>query len=337
MREILRSNDAVLLSFAQSVLRQTGIDSLIADQHISVLEGSIGAFPRRLLVGDEDWHAAHRALTGADLGAWLIGGDAVPASGAPPKTEPETADAFLGGALDILQPSRGYRAGIDAVLLAAAVPASAGGGQRVLDAGAGVGVAGLAVARRIPDAQVILVERDVELARLGRSNIERNGLSDRVRLVEADLELALGGQPALAELSGKLDHALANPPFHSEDRGTPAPDPAKAASNAMAETGLPRWLRFLSAMVRPGGSVTLIHKAEALPALLAACEGRFGALVVLPIHARAEAPAIRVIVRGIKGSRGPLRLNPQLTLHGEGHAFRPEVELVLRGGAALPL
>jgi hypothetical protein len=75
MREVLRSNDAVLISFAQSVLRQAGIASMVADQHISVVEGSIGAFPRRLLVGDEDWSAARKALAQAGLGASLIEDD----------------------------------------------------------------------------------------------------------------------------------------------------------------------------------------------------------------------------------------------------------------------
>jgi tRNA1(Val) A37 N6-methylase TrmN6 len=332
MREILRSNDAVLLSFAQSVLGQAGIASFLADQYMSVLEGSIGAFPRRLLVADEDWTAAHRELGQAELDAWLI--DAA-GPGAAAAQGPVTDDAFLGGALHILQPTGGFRAGVDAVLLAAAAPAEAGRGERVLDAGAGVGVVGLAVARRISDVEVTLVERDAGLARLARSNAERNGLSGRVQVIEADLEQPLGGQPALAALAGSFDHALANPPFHIEGQGTAAPDAAKAAANAMAEASLPRWLRFLAAMVRPAGSVTLIHKAEALPALLDACEGRFGALEVLPIHARADAAAIRVILRGTKGSRAALRLLSQLTLHGDDNAFRPEIERVLRGGARL--
>ena len=72
MREILRSNDAVLISFAEAMLRQAGIASFLADQHISVVEGSIGAFPRRLLVGREDWPTARRILSEAGLGASLI-------------------------------------------------------------------------------------------------------------------------------------------------------------------------------------------------------------------------------------------------------------------------
>jgi len=73
MRELLRSNDAVLLSFAEAVLREAGIASYLADQYISVVEGSIGAFPRRLLVSDDDRDAARRALSQAGLDQWLIG------------------------------------------------------------------------------------------------------------------------------------------------------------------------------------------------------------------------------------------------------------------------
>ena len=103
----------------------------------------------------------------------------------------------------------------------------------------------------------------------------------------------------------------------------------------MAEGSLVGWSRFLAAMARPSGTAAVIHKAEALAALVAACEGRFGALEVLPIHPRRDATAIRVIVRGIKGNRAPLSLLPQLTLHGDDNGFRPEIERVLREGAGL--
>ena len=254
-----------------------------------------------------------------------------------PADRPVTDDAFLGGGLRILQPKDGYRAGVDAVLLAASASAKAGRRERVLDVGAGVGVVGLAVARRIADAEVVLVERDPRLAELARANIERNGLSQRVRVIEADVEQPLGGQPALVALAESFDHVLANPPFHTQGRGTAAADTTKAAANAMAEGSLIDWSRFLAAMARPSGTAAVIHKAEALAALLAACEGRFGALKVLPIHPRQEAAAIRVIVHGIKGSRAPLCLLPQLTLHGDDNAFRPEIERVLRGGAGLEI
>jgi hypothetical protein len=72
MRELLLSNDAVMMSFAQAVLREEGIESFVADQHMSVVEGSIGAFPRRLLVGNNVLTQARRLLDEAGLGAWLV-------------------------------------------------------------------------------------------------------------------------------------------------------------------------------------------------------------------------------------------------------------------------
>jgi hypothetical protein len=72
MHELLRSNDAVLISFAESLLREAGIAILVADQHMSVIEGSIGAFPRRLLVQAGDAAAARQVLTEAGLDGWLV-------------------------------------------------------------------------------------------------------------------------------------------------------------------------------------------------------------------------------------------------------------------------
>ena len=161
MRELLRSNDAVLINFAESVLREAGITSFLADQHISVIEGSIGAFPRRLLVGSDDWPTARRAAgrgRSRRPGSSTTGIRAREGRRRPLRSRRD--DAFLGGALRILQPQEGYRAGLDAVLLAAAAPVRASRKDRVLDVGAGVGVVGLAVAQRMHRAHVTLVERD---------------------------------------------------------------------------------------------------------------------------------------------------------------------------------
>jgi tRNA1(Val) A37 N6-methylase TrmN6 len=246
-------------------------------------------------------------------------------------------DAFLGGALHILQPMAGYRAGLDAVLLAAAAPVEEGRAQRVLDVGAGAGVVGLAVARRVADANVTLVERDPELAALARANIARNDLAARVRLIEGDVTRPLGELASLANEAESFDHVLANPPFHIEGRGTAAGDTLKAAGHAMPEGNLDRWARFMAAMARSGGTATLIHRAEALGEILEALAGRFGDTLVLPIHPREGEPASRVLVQATKGSRAPLRLLPGLVLHARDHGFRPQVEAILRGGAALTL
>lgn len=251
-----------------------------------------------------------------------------------------TSDAFLGGALDILQPASGYRAGLDAVVLAAACGAGTGNGARVLDAGAGVGVAGLCVARRIADARVTLVERELVLAGVARENAARNKLAERVDVVELDITQGGAGIHRAGDTDGSIragafSHVIANPPYFSEGRGTRPPGDLKAAAHQMVDGALDQWCRFLATAAAADGLVTVIHRAEALGALLDGLDRRFGALRVLPLHSRSGLEAHRVIVQGRKGSRAPLKLLQGLVLHGEGNAFVPAIEAVLREGAAL--
>ncbi len=248
-----------------------------------------------------------------------------------------TDDAFLGGAVQILQPRSGYRAGLDAVMLAASVPAPEGKPIRVLDVGAGVGTAGLCLARRLENAQVTLFEREPALVHLAEENVARNGFGTRVCVAEGEVGLSASQLRALGLTEESFDHVIANPPFHGDDAGTLAPDALKAAAHAMPETELARWARFMARMAAPAGSVTVIHKAEALIRLLAALDGRFGGLVVMPLFPRHGAPAHRILVQGIKGSRAPPRLLPGLVLHEAGDAFTSEAQAVLREGAALKM
>lgn len=249
---------------------------------------------------------------------------------------PTTDDAFLGGKLRILQPRQGYRAGLDAVMLAAAVTERGARAFRVLDAGAGVGTAGLCVAWRCPAAEVVLVEREAALAALARENVLRNGLVPRVSVAEVDLARATPDQLAgLGLADGSFDVAIANPPFHAEGAGTPAQNGLKAAAHAMAEEALEDWGRFLARMVRPGGVALVIHKASALPDLLAVLARRFGGLTALPMHAHAGEAAGRVLVSGVKGSRAPFRLAAGLVLHEADERFTAGAEAVLRHGRSL--
>jgi tRNA1(Val) A37 N6-methylase TrmN6 len=247
-----------------------------------------------------------------------------------------TDDAFLGGALQILQPRFGYRAGIDAVLLAAAVTPTRGP-LEVIDIGAGVGTAGLCLARRIPYARVVLLEREPELVQIATENVRRNGLSDRVRVVQGEVGMPSANLTALGLSDGAFALAITNPPFHRQEAGTAAPDPLKAGSHAMPESDLERWGRFMARMVRPGGTVTIVHKADALARLLAALDSRFGGLNVLPLQPRADAFANRIIVSGIQGSRAPLRLFAPFVMHESDGAFTSNADAILRAGAALSI
>jgi tRNA1(Val) A37 N6-methylase TrmN6 len=239
-----------------------------------------------------------------------------------------TQDRLLGGRLDLLQSARGYRAGMDAALLAAACDAA--DGSRVLEAGCGPGAALLAAALRRPAAHFTGLERDPVALDLARRNIVGNGLEARVAVVEGDVAAKFPrlGLPV-------FDAAFANPPFFDDPKALRAPAPAKQQA-WMAEGGLAAWTDFLLKAVREGGAITLIHRADRLADILALLAPKAGSFQIRPIHPHADAPAKRVIVRALKTGKAPLRLLPPLVLHPrEGAKHTPQAEAILRGEADL--
>jgi tRNA1(Val) A37 N6-methylase TrmN6 len=245
------------------------------------------------------------------------------------------SDDFLGGRIGVLQPRTGHRSGSDAVFLAAAVPARVG--QRVLDAGAGVGVAGLCLAARVPGVEMTAVEIDAKLCALAEQNAARNGFAEGFNVVHADVAWPASKLRDAGLVREGYDHVIANPPFHPEGAVRKTPDEGKAAAHVMRTGGLGGWIRFLAAMAAPKGQVTLIHRPECLGELLAHLEGRFGDIAVFPLFPKQGEPAVRIIVQGRKGSRAGLKLLPGLVLHEADGRYTDLAEAVLRGGQALVL
>lgn len=255
-----------------------------------------------------------------------------------PEASPETSvDAFLGGRVEAVQPLRlHHRSGLDAVLLAAAVPAAATG--RFADLGAGAGVAGMALAARVNAVDVLLVEREADLVACAAAALQRPAnaaFAARVAARQSDLLSATSRRDAGLG-AGSLDGAIANPPFFAAGAVRASPDAARSRAHVLEAGGIDAWLRAAAALVGGGGEVSVIFPAQGLPALLAACANRLGDLAVLPVHPRPGTAALRILVRGRRGSRGPVRLLPGLVLHkGDGNAFSPELVALLRDGAGL--
>ena len=249
-----------------------------------------------------------------------------------------TQDAFLGDGLCILQPASGYRAGIDAVLLAATVTLRDDKPQAVLDVGTGVGTVGLCVAHRNPAARVTMVESEKQLANLAQRNIAANDLCNRVRAICADVTAPASTLRDVGLDQESFDLVLANPPYHDDKSGTAAASPLKQTAHAMNENGLDDWLRFITRMLKPGGKATLIHKADALDRVISAIGNRLGGLMICPVYPRADQPANRILVRGTKGSRAGLKVLPGLILHTTNtNEFTPQLQAILRNGAGLDL
>lgn len=240
-----------------------------------------------------------------------------------------TEDRLLGGRVQLIQPTRGYRVGIDPVLLAAAVPAAPG--DRVLDLGAGAGAAALCLAARVAGVAVVGLEADPELVRLATVGAERSNLGSRILYCAGDIMDA-----CLVLKPRSYDHVMANPPFIAMGAGRLPEHAGKATATVESGAALDDWIRVAAVMVRQGGTVTLVHRADRLDAVLSSLEGRLGAVTIYPLWPDASRPAKRVIVAARKGSAAPLRLLQGLVLHAEG-AFTAEADAVLRHAQRLPL
>ena len=243
-----------------------------------------------------------------------------------------TVDAFLGGRLQIEQPVSGYRAGIDPVFLAAAVPAVPG--QSVLELGCGAGVGLLCLGARVPRLRLTGVELQPEYAELARANSQRNGQG--IDIHQGDVARL----PAQL-LQQRFDHVMLNPPWFLQQAATPARD--KGRATAMSEdTPLTLWIDAASRRLLPRGRISLIHRAERLPDILGALQPRLGSIEVLPLAPREGRAAHLVLVRARKEGRAAFCLHAAVVLHeGQTHeadreSYSPAIRDVLRSGAAFP-
>jgi tRNA1(Val) A37 N6-methylase TrmN6 len=243
-----------------------------------------------------------------------------------------TEDGFLNGRLRILQPDKGYRAGIDAVFLAASVPGTAG--ERIFEAGMGTGVAALCLAHRVPSLQITGIELHARYALLAEQNARRNECGSGIKVIHGDIKDALRRDVAHMPAPASFAHVFANPPYFEEGQSTPSPVAAKAGAHSFGPEDLDQWVKALHSLLEARGTITLIYRAEALTKVLGALEGRFGDVTVAPLFPRAGVAAARIIVQGVKGSRAPIQLLPGLVLHGPDGKFTPSAEGILRDGAA---
>jgi tRNA1(Val) A37 N6-methylase TrmN6 len=244
-----------------------------------------------------------------------------------------TEDAFLGGRLRLRQPKSGHRAGHDAMLLAAATPARPG--DRVVDLGAGVGAAGLAVASRVEAIRLALVEIDAALADLARENAAANAIAAETIVLDvtshADAFAGAGLMP------DSVDVVLMNPPFNDGIRHRASPHKARELAHVARSSTLQGWVHAARRILKSGGFLSLIWRADGLAEVLAALDCGFGSLAILPVHGEVKMPAIRVLVRAVKGGRAPTQIHPSLLLNDESALPNKQVRDLLEGKAVLPL
>jgi tRNA1(Val) A37 N6-methylase TrmN6 len=219
------------------------------------------------------------------------------------------------------------------MLLAAATPARSG--DRVVDLGAGVGAAGLALARRVDGLKLVLVEIDLALAGLARGNAAANTISADVIVLDVTSDVGAFAAAGLAPDS--IDVVLMNPPFNDPARHRASPDKARVSAHVATAATLESWVHASRRILKSGGILSLIWRADGLAEVLAALDRGFGSLKILPVHGEAAAPAIRVLIRATKGGKAPVQIHAALVLNDESALPNKQVQEILAGKGILPL
>jgi tRNA1(Val) A37 N6-methylase TrmN6 len=193
----------------------------------------------------------------------------------------------------------------------------------------------LALATRVPGIQIVLVEIDHALAELARDNAASNAIEAKIIV----MDLASGAEAfAGAGLApDSVDVVLMNPPFNDSKRHRSSPDKSRETAHVADAATLERWIHAARRILKSAGVLTLIWRADGLGQVLAALDRGFGSLAILPVHGNADTPAIRVLVRAIKGGRAPTAIYPGLMLNDESGVPNKQVEEILAGRGALPL
>lgn len=229
-----------------------------------------------------------------------------------------TENALLGGRVRLLQPSRGYRIAVDAVLLAAAVEVRAG--ERVLDLGAGVAAVGLCLAARVRGCTIVGIELQPALAALADRNAALNAAAGHVQTRVHDLADPLPGD------LGLFDHVATNPPYLAAAVADPSPDPSKALATVESSADLARWLDVATGTLKPAGTLTAIHRSDRLEEIV----GHLAALGWGDITVKRLPPAARVLVRARRAARLRRTEASPLVLHRASGGYTDEAEAVLR-------
>ncbi len=245
-----------------------------------------------------------------------------------------TNDKFLDGKILVKQPKIGYRAAMDPVLMAAAVPEISNG--KILDLGAGVGVAALCYGARVPDVEIIGLELQKDYAELAIKNAKLNFLDDRIKIIHGDLLNICDINSNSSDFAtGSFQQIMANPPFLAANKAISSPVSAKNIANMEGNANLSHWIDFILKMLKPKGGLTIIHRADRIDEILSLLYGRAGDVTIIPLFPFAGRDAKRVIIRAQKSTNGVAKLTAGLILHAENNRYTKQTDNILRHNAGL--
>ena len=242
-----------------------------------------------------------------------------------------TEDQLLDGRVTIVQPAGGYRAAIDPIFLAAAVPAKSS--DHVLDLGSWTGAASLCLAARVSGVHVTGLELQEGLVDLATLSARKSDLESAVTFLEGDVL-----KPPAALTGHQYDHVMANPPYMARGTGFPPPDPVKALAHVEGDAVLADWVDLAVNLVKPSGTVTFIHRYDRREELTDTLSRSLRTIRICPLWPKVKGDgAKRVIVQASALGDGNVSISEGLVLHQEDGGYTDEADAILRQAGALTI
>lgn len=249
-----------------------------------------------------------------------------------------TDDDFLDGLVKLRQPKKGYRAGSDALLLAAALPAINGS---MLEVGAGVATPSICYLARLQKTefapQMTAIEKYDDVAELAKYNVEQNIFENQINVMNVDIFDSAARHEKLGLMPDSFDHIFSNPPFFDPTKNRTSNDDYKALAHSIKQDDLQRWLIFMVRLLKNKAHMSIIYPMEHLYTVLKILENRVGDIRIRPIFSKYNAPATRFLLQAKKGSRSPLKMLPNLILRHDDGEVTDFADAVFRRGQAIEM
>lgn len=233
-----------------------------------------------------------------------------------------TQDTLFQGQLLIEQPEKGYRYGLDSVLLAATCPAKHE--ETVLDMGCGVGTVMLAIAKRLDKIQITGIELQPALAKLANRNHQYNDFQERSTIIHGHIN-----DKAIFKKIETFDHIVCNPPYFEQNKTNHSKINQKNLSKIDLSGDLSEWVTAANRYLKPRGTATFIYPTVFSDKLITALQKKFKTLILFPLWPRTGQNSKLMIIQAIKDRNSGLILKPGLVLHeSNGQYTKPVLDII---------
>tara|TARA_B100000686_G_scaffold93040_1_gene99429 strand:+ start:1701 stop:2435 length:735 start_codon:yes stop_codon:yes gene_type:complete len=231
-----------------------------------------------------------------------------------------TKNKILNGNITLYQPKKGFRIGIDSILLSSSV----NNYKNCLDLGSGVGVIMLSLAKRFPKSRILGVDKNRELIKISKENVILNNLEGlNIKFFCTDIKKG----KFLPELNNSFDRVVMNPPYFYQNKVVSSID--KYKSQAKYEKNIFSWFNSAYSKLKPKGHINFIFRSEFLNIALECLSNKWGDIRIFPLWPKTGKVSKLTIIQARKNSKSGVQLMSGLVLHNNDGTYTEACKKIL--------